>query len=88
MKAKIILKYHDKTYEINDECNSYSDNDESDYTNEDCIYDLWTDGNYSCDCNKSLFIQRQCDKQFPLLKCGDEIKLVAIILGDDSRDQS
>jgi hypothetical protein len=31
------------------------------------------EGNYSCDCNKSLFIRRYCDPTFPEKNCGDEI---------------
>ena len=36
---------------------------------------MFFDGNYSCDCNKSLFIQRYCDEKFPELGCGDEIEI-------------
>ncbi len=36
---------------------------------------MFFDGNYSCDCNKSLFIQRHCDKDFPEMECGDEIEI-------------
>ena len=35
---------------------------------------IFFDGNYSCDCNLSSFIQEQ-DENFPFLKCGDEIKI-------------
>lgn len=34
-------------------------------------------GNYSCDCNRSLFIQREYGKNaIPFLGCGNEIKLI------------
>lgn len=33
------------------------------------------DGNMSCDCNKSLLIQRQCCEYFPEFNCGDEIEI-------------
>lgn len=38
---------------------------------------MFEDGNYSCDCNRSLFIQRQCDEDFPDMKCGDTIEMVS-----------
>lgn len=38
---------------------------------------MFTDGNYSCDCNKSLFIQREYGEEIiEELPCGDEIELV------------
>lgn len=39
----------------------------------------WTEGNMSCDCNRSQYIQEHCDSNFPSLKCGDEIKLLTEI---------
>jgi hypothetical protein len=51
---------------------------------------LYTEGNYACDCNKSLFIARYCNYSFEhelrseytlgnwILPCGDTIKLVKI----------
>ena len=39
---------------------------------------MWTDGNYGCDCNRSLFIQRQCDESFPEMECGDSIELTKL----------
>lgn len=38
---------------------------------------MFEDGNYSCDCNKSLFIQREYGEDvIEELNCGDEIELV------------
>ena len=37
---------------------------------------MWAEGNFSCDCNKSIFINDQCDSSFPILECGEEIKLI------------
>lgn len=63
---KIKLKYKNKEYIIED-----------DYPYDHYYYDglpyIWEEGNYSCDCNKSLFIINQCDENFPELPCGDEI---------------
>lgn len=39
---------------------------------------IWEEGNYSCDCNRALFIVRQCDVAFPEFKCGDKIKMVSL----------
>jgi hypothetical protein len=36
----------------------------------------WEENNYACDCNRSRFIQRQCDGTFPEMDCGETIKLV------------
>lgn len=38
---------------------------------------MFLEGNYSCDCNRSLFIRREYGEDaIPELKCGEEIKLV------------
>lgn len=39
---------------------------------------IYREGNYSCDCNKSLFIQRQCDPSFPDMTCGHKIKMTSL----------
>lgn len=36
----------------------------------------WTEGNMSCDCNRSRHIRKHCDKDFPELPCGDRIVLI------------
>jgi len=36
---------------------------------------MWEEGNYSCDCNKSLFLSREY-KEVPELDCGDTIKIL------------
>lgn len=41
---------------------------------------MWEEGNYGCDCNRSTFIQQQCDPAFPLMECGETIALAS--LGD------
>lgn len=47
-----------------------------DYPKENALF-MFTDGNYSCDCNRSLFIQRQYGEDaIPELNCGYEIELV------------
>ena len=39
---------------------------------------MFRDGNYACDCNKSIFIKDQCDKKFRQRICGEKINLVDI----------
>lgn len=38
-------------------------------------YFMFHEGNYGCDCNRSTFIRRDVDNNFPELNCGDEIKV-------------
>jgi hypothetical protein len=42
------------------------------------IYFSWTEGNYSCDCNRSSFIAEYCNEDFPDLECGNTIELVSL----------
>lgn len=35
-------------------------------------------GWYSCDCNRALSIRLECDKEFPIMTCGNTIELVRI----------
>lgn len=45
------------------------------YSEEDAVY-MFEDGDDSCDCNRSLFIQREYGEDaIPELGCGDEIKM-------------
>lgn len=38
----------------------------------------WEENNYACDCNRSLFLQRQCDGRIPELPCGGTIELLSL----------
>lgn len=38
----------------------------------------WEENNDSCDCNRSLYINRCCDPAFPIMPCGDEIELIGL----------
>jgi hypothetical protein len=66
--ALVTLKYKDKIY-------TYEDNFGKEFP-EDIARFQYEENNYSCDCNRSLFIQRYCDDEFPEMDCGDEIELV------------
>ena len=47
-----------------------------DYSEDDAIW-MFTEGNYSCDCNRSLFIRQQFgDDSIPELPCGNTIELL------------
>lgn len=39
---------------------------------------MYREGNYACDCNKSLFIHNYCDVSFAEMPCGDSIELVSL----------
>lgn len=44
----------------------------------DCFRFWWEEGNGGCDCNRSIFIKRFCDPDFPDMTCGHEIELLGI----------
>ena len=72
--ATATLKYKEKNYVIKV---MFDKLDEEDTIDADGGIDyMFKEGNYSCDCNKSSFIQEQCDKSFPDMNCGDKIELV------------
>jgi hypothetical protein len=66
MPTQITLEYKGKTYVIHDE-----------YEYDEYPPFMWENGNFSCDCNKSMFIQ-EVDEDFPELHCGAEIKMIDI----------
>ena len=65
----LIFEYRGKEYYVRDDHSEYGDDEISDY--------WWTEGNGSCDCNRSIYIQRS-KKDFPCMKCGERIKLIQI----------
>jgi len=68
--AKVLLRYMEKEYTIEEDF-GYG------YPEESASF-MFEEGNYSCDCNLSTFIQQQCDRAFPTLDCGEEIEIVDI----------
>jgi len=46
--------------------------------NTNAVYFNWTEGNFSCDCNRSDFIVQYCCSSFPELECGSTIELVSL----------
>jgi hypothetical protein len=67
--SHIILEYLGKQYSL--------DYDWGKEYPEDAAIFMWAEGNYSCDCNRSLFIKRLCDDTFPEMECGDTIKMIS-----------
>jgi hypothetical protein len=39
-------------------------------------------GKLGCDCTKSMLIREYCDRDFPALKCGQQIAVVALVLSE------
>lgn len=46
---------------------------------------MWTEGNYGCDCNKSIHIQQHCHNGFHWMECGELINLVSVVAEDGTR---
>ena len=44
----------------------------------DAAYFMFREGNYSCDCNKSIFLKKYCSLNIKELQCGELIKLKKI----------
>lgn len=65
--ADITLKYKDSIYKFEYDFGY-------DYP-EDAALFQFEENNYSCDCNRSLFIQRYCDEDFEDMNCGEKIAL-------------
>lgn len=47
---------------------------------------LWSEGNYSCDCNRALFFAEAHGENDPDRDCGDE-RYVLKIVSDDSSEE-
>lgn len=66
--AKIVFTYNNKEYKI-----EYNFGD--DYPTETAEF-IFTDGNYSCDCNRSIIINEKYHS-FPITEiCGNNIKMI------------
>lgn len=69
-------------YSVNIKNNSTSEVRKVDFNlpwNNDSSHFLWTQGNYSCDCNKHLFFSNS-EEDF---KCGDDVYSIVDITLDD-----
>lgn len=65
--ACMDLVYKNKTYHIEYDFGYEYEEESAEF--------MFFEGNYSCDCNLSSFIQDQCDKDFEELNCGYEIEI-------------
>jgi len=72
LHIKIKLKYKGNTYEFIDDHSKFT----FEMSDEPSEY-WWKEGNGACDCNRSLFIKRYCDNNFPEMECGDDIELLS-----------
>lgn len=62
-----VLKYEGREYVVTT----------TGHTSEAGAEFMWTDGNYSCDCNRSIMIRQKYGTDFmPELFCGETIELV------------
>jgi hypothetical protein len=68
--AEVALKHEGKVYRF------YYDFG-YEYPKESAEF-MFSDGNYACDCNRSLFIQRYCEPSFPEMDCGNKIELLGL----------
>jgi hypothetical protein len=66
--ALVTLKYKDTIY--------FYEHDFGKEYEEKYVRFQYEENNYSCDCNRSLFIQWYCDETFPELDCGEKIELI------------
>lgn len=70
--AVALLRYRGKEYRVAQDCGLEYPVSAAQY--------MWLDGNYSCDCNRCLFIRDQCDPGFPDLECGEEIEMPRLLV--------
>ena len=70
MKIKAKFRYKDTEFEIVHDLGDCS---------EKRAFFMFKKGNYSCDCNRSIFIQEQHKKSsIPCLDCGEQIEMISI----------
>lgn len=77
MIAEVVLRYQGKEYAYR---HHFAGDRDGDYPWASVEY-MYREGNYSCDCNRSTFIQRDDMgnvPDFPDLDCGDAIALVSL----------
>lgn len=83
-----VLEYDGKQYTVHRDWTPL--NDETPEENEHLAYYMWTEGNYSCDCNRFAFISYEYDDapgpedENGYIPCGETIKLVSLTL--DGKD--
>jgi len=69
-KSTVTLKYQGKEYTFDYDWNE-------DYPTDSANF-MFEEGNYSCDCNKKIFLNQYCGLKIDNEDCGDKIELVSI----------
>ena len=65
-----VFKYKDKEYTLHYDFGKNYDKESAEW--------MFLTGNYSCDCNRSLFIRQEYGEDtIPELDCGKEIELIS-----------
>lgn len=70
--ANLVFQYKGKEY-------SFQHDFGYGYAEESAEY-MWTEGNYSCDCNRSIFLMKKYPEDFKELECGCEIVLLGMTI--------
>lgn len=77
--AHCHFKYKGKDYFI-----SYDFGEGYPYSSAKFMYE---EGNYACDCNRSIIIRRDGYPDFPDLDCGEEIEMVELRIEGASEEE-
>jgi hypothetical protein len=75
-----VLEYEGQRYTYEDDWIPREDDTDEDIRH--LVHYMWTEGNYSCDCNRFAFMgfEEPEDENFP---CGDTVKLVSLRIAGD-----
>ena len=79
--AKVVLSYNEKEYKFDFPYELDENHPGGRISLEElkeAIEFNFEEGNYSCDCNRSIFIKRYCDHSFLEMDCGEKINLEKI----------
>jgi hypothetical protein len=92
--VRVVLRFDEREYACDDPF-PMTDADEAKVA-ETALYQ-YTEGNYSCDCNRSLFIGRYCEDapdawpgedEDGAMPCGDRFELVSLVfVGGDGHER-
>jgi hypothetical protein len=76
-----VLEHDGTRYPITQDWNDDEDFYDTPEEMFDNAYYMWTEGNYSCDCNRLLFIDRRYfdeDASWDTYRCGETITLISL----------
>ena len=86
MKLDIVLTYNNIDYPFQYDF-SYPGMTGDDDDRDGAVF-MFEEGNFSCDCNKSIFIREYVDSNFPEMLCGDKIQLKYIKVVEERNGQT